>query len=95
MMRGMSRSQKLENEMGSEQYSHHSPLPPARVNWLLVHSTAVDRSGCNHSRDSEDDLEGVADRAEWRSDDGSDGAGRGTENTALFVWRLGRRFRGL
>jgi hypothetical protein len=69
MMRGTSRSQSLENEMGSEQYSHHSPLK-ARVNWLSVHSTTVDRSGCNHSRDSEDDLEGVADRAEWRGDDG-------------------------
>ena len=62
------------------------------MNWLLVHSTAVDRSGCNHSRDSEDDLEGVADHAEWRGDDGSDGVGRGTENTAVLVWRLGRGF---
>ena len=28
MMRGMSPSQRLENEMGSQQYSHHSPLSP-------------------------------------------------------------------
>jgi hypothetical protein len=48
-------------KMGSEQYS--SLTITARVKWVSVHSTTVDRSGCNHSRDSDDDLEGVADQS--------------------------------